>query len=98
MGVTVGKPLGDIRAFVALPILRCDRRGRRSSGDVAAADDRAGRQIADGMVFSAAAGHIAESLAVLPPGSVTTRFLHRQPHPTCISDGIAEARRCCASP
>src|ERR1044071_6975297 len=70
MGVTPGKPLGDIRAFVEkyrsydkigglAPILLATLRKRM----IALAGE-----IADGMVFSGGSRrHMAESLAVLPP-------------------------------
>src|SRR5213078_2149920 len=69
MGVTVGRPLGDIRAFVAKyrsfdtigglpPVILATLRRRM----IALAGE-----IADGMVFSGASrSHMAESLATLP--------------------------------
>ena len=96
MGVTVGKPLADIRAFVArfrahdgfgrLPpiILAALRRGM-----VALAGE-----IADGLVFAnASRSHMAASLAVLPaekrrdPGFLIANMI-----PTCISDDIEAAK------
>jgi alkanesulfonate monooxygenase SsuD/methylene tetrahydromethanopterin reductase-like flavin-dependent oxidoreductase (luciferase family) len=96
MGVTVGKPLADIRAFVArfrahegfgrLPpiILAALRRGM-----VALAGE-----IADGLVFAnASRSHMAASLAVLPaekrrdPGFLVANMI-----PTCISDDIEAAK------
>ena len=96
MGVTVGKPLADIRAFVTrfrahdgfgrLPpiILAALRRGM-----VALAGE-----IADGLVFAnASRSHMAASLAVLPaarrcdPGFLVANMI-----PTCIADDVAAAK------
>jgi alkanesulfonate monooxygenase SsuD/methylene tetrahydromethanopterin reductase-like flavin-dependent oxidoreductase (luciferase family) len=96
MGVTVGKPLADIRAFVArfrahdgfgrLPpiILAALRRGM-----VALAGE-----IADGLVFAnASRSHMAASLAVLPaekrrdPGFLIANMI-----PTCIADDVEAAK------
>ncbi len=96
MGVTVGKPLGDIRTFVAKyrsydtigglpPVILATLRRRM----IALAGE-----IADGMVFSGASlSHMAESLAALPaarrddPGFFIGNRIR-----TCISDDIAEAK------
>jgi alkanesulfonate monooxygenase SsuD/methylene tetrahydromethanopterin reductase-like flavin-dependent oxidoreductase (luciferase family) len=96
MGVTVGKPLGDIRAFVAKyrsfdnigelpPIILATLRRRM----IALAGE-----IADGLVFSGGSlSHMAGSLATLP--------LEKRDDPaffignrirTCISDDVAEAK------
>ena len=96
MGVTVGKPLADIRAFVArfrthqgfgaLPpiILAALRKGM-----VALAGE-----IADGLVFAnASRSHMADSLAVLPaaqrrdPGFLVANMI-----PACISDDVEAAK------
>jgi alkanesulfonate monooxygenase SsuD/methylene tetrahydromethanopterin reductase-like flavin-dependent oxidoreductase (luciferase family) len=96
MGVTVGKPLADIRAFVSrfrahegfgpLPpiILAALRRGM-----VALAGE-----IADGLVFAnASRSHMAASLAVLPaekrrdPGFLIANMI-----PTCIADDVEAAK------
>src|SRR5260370_27383901 len=96
MGVTVGKPLADIRTFVArfrahdgfgpLPpiILAALRKGM-----VALAGE-----IADGLVFAnASRSHMTESLAVLPaekrrdPGFLVANMI-----PTCIADDVAAAK------
>jgi alkanesulfonate monooxygenase SsuD/methylene tetrahydromethanopterin reductase-like flavin-dependent oxidoreductase (luciferase family) len=96
MGVTVGKPLADIRTFVArfrahdgfgpLPpiILAALRRGM-----VALAGE-----IADGLVFAnASRSHMAASLAVLPaekrgdPGFLIANMI-----PTCIADDVEAAK------
>jgi alkanesulfonate monooxygenase SsuD/methylene tetrahydromethanopterin reductase-like flavin-dependent oxidoreductase (luciferase family) len=96
MGVTPGKPLGDIRAFVEkyrsyenvgglAPIVLATLRKRM----IALAGE-----IAEGMVFSGGSrAHMAESLAVLPaakrddPGFFIGNRIR-----TCISDDIAEAK------
>ena len=97
MGVTPGKPLGDIRAFVAryrfykenvgglAPIVLATLRRRM----IALAGE-----IADGMVFAnGSRAHMAESLAVLPPEKrADPSFFIGNRIRTCISDDIAEAR------
>jgi alkanesulfonate monooxygenase SsuD/methylene tetrahydromethanopterin reductase-like flavin-dependent oxidoreductase (luciferase family) len=96
MGVTVGKPLGDIRAFVARyksydtigelpPIILATLRRRM----IALAGE-----IADGMVFSGASlSHMAESLASLPPARrADPDFFIGNRIRTCICDDIAEAK------
>jgi alkanesulfonate monooxygenase SsuD/methylene tetrahydromethanopterin reductase-like flavin-dependent oxidoreductase (luciferase family) len=96
MGVTPGKPLGDIRAFVEkyrsydnigglAPIVLATLRKRM----IALAGE-----IADGMVFSGGSrAHMAESLAVLPPGKRQhDRFYIGNRIRTCISEDIAEAK------
>ena len=96
MGVTPGKPLGDIRAFVAkyrsyetigglAPIVLATLRKRM----IALAGE-----IADGMVFAnGSRSHMAESLAVLPPEKRTDpAFFIGNRIRTCISDDSAEAR------
>lgn len=96
MGVTPGKPLGDIRAFVGkyrsyenggglAPIVLATLRKRM----IALAGE-----IADGMVFSGGSrAHMAESLAVLPPAKRDDpRFYIGNRIRTCISDNLAEAK------
>src|SRR6266403_2636745 len=96
MGVTVGKPLADTRAFVArfrsheafgpLPpiILAALRKGM-----VALAGE-----IADGLVFAnASRSHMAASLSVLPAGKCRDpAFLVANMIPTCSSDDIEAAK------
>src|SRR5438309_8705696 len=96
MGVTVGKPLADIRAFVArfrvhegfgaLPpiILAALRKGM-----VALAGE-----IAEGLVFAnASRSHMAASLSVLRAGKRRDPgFLVANMIPTCISDDIEAAK------
>jgi alkanesulfonate monooxygenase SsuD/methylene tetrahydromethanopterin reductase-like flavin-dependent oxidoreductase (luciferase family) len=95
MGVTVGKPLSDIRNFVeklrahagsALPpvILATLRKGM-----IALAGE-----IAQGMVFAnGARSHMAASLAALPPNKRDdASFFIANMIPTCISDDIEAAK------
>jgi alkanesulfonate monooxygenase SsuD/methylene tetrahydromethanopterin reductase-like flavin-dependent oxidoreductase (luciferase family) len=96
MGVTPGKPLGDIRAFVqklrahdaggALPpvILATLRKGMITLAG----------EIADGMVFAnGARSHMADSLAALPAGKRNDPgFFIGNMIPTCISDDIEAAK------
>ncbi len=96
MGVTPGKPLADIRAFVeklrahdasgALPpvVLATLRKGM-----IALAGE-----IADGMVFAnGARSHMADSLSALPAGKRQgAGFFIGNMIPTCISDDIEAAK------
>jgi alkanesulfonate monooxygenase SsuD/methylene tetrahydromethanopterin reductase-like flavin-dependent oxidoreductase (luciferase family) len=96
MGVTPGKPLGDVRAFVGKfrshdnigglpPVILATLRKRM----IALAGE-----IADGMVFSGGSrGHMAESLAVLPPEKRRDpAFFIGNRIRTCICDDEAEAK------
>jgi alkanesulfonate monooxygenase SsuD/methylene tetrahydromethanopterin reductase-like flavin-dependent oxidoreductase (luciferase family) len=95
MGVTPGKPLADIRAFVArfrsyeglgaLPIVLAALRKRM----VALAGE-----IADGLVFAnASRSHIGESLSVLPAEKrEDPNFLIANMIPTCIADDVEAAK------
>jgi len=96
MGVVPGKPLGDIRAFVARyrsydtigelpPVILATLRRRM----IALAGE-----IADGMIFSGGSlSHMAASLAVLPPARRNDPgFFIGNRIRTCISDDIAEAK------
>ena len=96
MGVTPGKPLADIRAFVAKfrsyeglgalpPIVLAALRKRM----VALAGE-----IADGLIFAnGSRSHMAESLSVLPAGKrADPGFLVANMIPTCISDDIEAAK------
>src|SRR5262249_46477310 len=96
MGVTPGKPLADIRAFVAKyrsydtiggqpPVILATLRKRM----VALAGE-----IAEGMIFSGGSrAHMAESLAVLPPEKRRDPdFFIGNRIRTCISDDIPEAK------
>ena len=96
MGVTPGKPLADIRAFVARfraykglgalpPIVLAALRKRM----VALAGE-----IADGLVFAnGSRSHMRESLSVLPAEKRRDpNFLIANMIPTCVSDDIEAAR------
>jgi alkanesulfonate monooxygenase SsuD/methylene tetrahydromethanopterin reductase-like flavin-dependent oxidoreductase (luciferase family) len=96
MGVTPGKPLGDIRAFVARfrsyegigelpPIILAALRKRMVALSA---------EIADGLIFAnASCSHMADSLAVLPaakrndPGFLVANMI-----PTCIADDVEAAK------
>src|SRR5271170_6140335 len=96
MGVTPGKPLGDIRAFVEKmrsfegigplpPIILAALRKRM----VALAGE-----IAEGVIFAnASRSHMRESLSALPAGKRSNPdFLVANMIPTCISDDIEAAK------
>jgi alkanesulfonate monooxygenase SsuD/methylene tetrahydromethanopterin reductase-like flavin-dependent oxidoreductase (luciferase family) len=96
MGVIPGKPLGDIRAFVAKmhsydgigafpPIILAALRKRM----VALAGE-----IAEGLIFAnASRSHMRESLAVLPATKrADPDFLVANMIPTCISDDVEAAK------
>jgi alkanesulfonate monooxygenase SsuD/methylene tetrahydromethanopterin reductase-like flavin-dependent oxidoreductase (luciferase family) len=96
MGVTPGKPLGDIRAFVEKmhsfegigplpPIILAALRKRM----VALAGE-----IADGLIFAnASRSHMRESLSVLPEAKrADPEFLVANMIPTCISDDVEAAK------
>src|SRR3954447_1348768 len=96
MGVTPGKPLGDVRAFVAKyrsydsigelpPIILATLRKRM----IALAGE-----IADGLVFSGGSrAHMAESLSMLPAEKrADPNFFIGNRIRTCISDDIGEAK------
>ena len=96
MGITVGKPLGDMRAFVQAyhdtprtgdkpPLILATLRKKMIA--LAA-------EIGDGMVFAnGARAHMAESLAVLPDAKrKDPDFFIGNMIPTCISDDIEAAK------
>ena len=96
MGVTPGKPLADIRAFVAkyraqeglgalAPVILATLRKQMIS--------LAG-EIGDGMVFAnGSRSHMAGSLAALPAGKrADPKFFIGNMIPTCISDDLAAAK------
>jgi alkanesulfonate monooxygenase SsuD/methylene tetrahydromethanopterin reductase-like flavin-dependent oxidoreductase (luciferase family) len=96
MGVTPGKPLGDIRAFVEKmrsfegigplpPIILAALRKRM----VALAGE-----IADGLIFAnASRSHMRESLSVLPAAKRDDAdFLVANMIPTCIADDVEAAK------
>jgi alkanesulfonate monooxygenase SsuD/methylene tetrahydromethanopterin reductase-like flavin-dependent oxidoreductase (luciferase family) len=96
MGVTPGKPLGDIRAFVekmhsfegigALPPIILAALRKRM---VALAGE-----IAEGLIFAnASRSHMRESLSVLPDSKrADPDFLIANMIPTCISDDVEAAK------
>jgi alkanesulfonate monooxygenase SsuD/methylene tetrahydromethanopterin reductase-like flavin-dependent oxidoreductase (luciferase family) len=96
MGVTPGKPLGDIRAFVekmhsyegigALPPIIIAALRKRM---VALAGE-----IAEGLIFAnASRSHMRESLSVLSSEKqADSTFLVANMIPTCISDDVAAAK------
>jgi alkanesulfonate monooxygenase SsuD/methylene tetrahydromethanopterin reductase-like flavin-dependent oxidoreductase (luciferase family) len=96
MGVTPGKPLGDIRAFVAkfrsyegigaLPPIVLAALRRRMVALAA--------EIADGLIFAnASRSHMAQSLTVIPAAKrADPDFLVANMIPTCISDDIEAAK------
>jgi alkanesulfonate monooxygenase SsuD/methylene tetrahydromethanopterin reductase-like flavin-dependent oxidoreductase (luciferase family) len=99
MGVTVGRPLGDIRAFVARyrsydgvgglpPVVLAALRTRM----VALAGE-----IADGLIYAnASRSHTAKSLSVLPAAKRNDPdFLVANMIPTCVSDDTAAAMAVC---
>jgi len=96
MGVTPGKPLADIRAFVA-KFRSYDGLGALPPIVLAALRKRmvalAG-EIAEGLVFAnGSRSHMAESLSVLPAGKrADPGFLVANMIPTCISDDIEAAK------
>jgi len=99
MGVTVGKPLGDTRGFVAR--LR-DQQGLGEFPPIIIAALRrkmvalAG-EIAEGVVFAnAARSHMAKSLDALPAAKRDDpAFYIGNMLPTCISDDLEAARAVC---
>ena len=96
MGVTPGKPLGDIRAFVE-KFRAQDGLGPPPPIIIAALRQKmvalAG-EIAEGVVFAnASLSHIGKSLAALPPDKRNDpTFFIGNMLPTCISDDIASAK------
>jgi len=99
MGVTAGRPLADIRTFVAKfrsyadigalpPIILAALRQRM----VALAGE-----IAEGLIFAnGSRSHMAESLSVIPAEKrADPNFLVANMIPTCISDDVAAARAVC---
>jgi alkanesulfonate monooxygenase SsuD/methylene tetrahydromethanopterin reductase-like flavin-dependent oxidoreductase (luciferase family) len=99
MGVTVGKPLGDTRAFVE------KLRAVEGVGDFPPIIIAALRQkmvalageIAQGVVFAnASLSHMATSLAALPPAKRDdATFFVGNMLPTCISDDVDAAKEVC---
>jgi alkanesulfonate monooxygenase SsuD/methylene tetrahydromethanopterin reductase-like flavin-dependent oxidoreductase (luciferase family) len=96
MGVTVGKPLADTRAFVE-KVRSYDDIGAMPPIVLAALRKRmvalAG-EISQGVIFAnASRSHMLQSLAALPAGKRSDpEFLIANMIPTCISDDIAAAK------
>lgn len=96
MGVTPGKPLGDIRAFVA-KLRSYDGIGALPPIVLAALRKRMvalAAEIADGLIFAnTSRSHMAQSLSVVPAAKrADPDFLVGNMIPTCISDDIAAAK------
>jgi alkanesulfonate monooxygenase SsuD/methylene tetrahydromethanopterin reductase-like flavin-dependent oxidoreductase (luciferase family) len=99
MGVSAGRPLGDIRAFVA-KFRSYDHIGALPPIILAALRQRmvalAG-EIADGVIFAnASRSHMGRSLAVIPAEKrANPDFLVANMIPTCISEDVATAKAVC---
>jgi len=99
MGVTVGKPLGDTRAFVER-LRAAEGLGELPPIIIAALRQKmvalAG-EISQGVVFAnAARSHMAASLAALPLGKRNDPdFFIGNMLPTCISDDVEAAKAVC---
>jgi alkanesulfonate monooxygenase SsuD/methylene tetrahydromethanopterin reductase-like flavin-dependent oxidoreductase (luciferase family) len=96
MGVTPGKPLGDIRAFVE-KMHSYDGIGAFPPIILAALRKRMvalSGEIAEGLIFAnASRSHMRESLAVLPAAKRSDPdFLIANMIPTCISDDVEAAK------
>jgi alkanesulfonate monooxygenase SsuD/methylene tetrahydromethanopterin reductase-like flavin-dependent oxidoreductase (luciferase family) len=96
MGVTPGKPLGDIRNFVAR-FKSYDAVGGLPPIVLAALRKRMvalSAEIADGLIFAnASRSHMAESLSVIPAAKrADPDFLVANMIPTCISDDVEAAK------
>jgi alkanesulfonate monooxygenase SsuD/methylene tetrahydromethanopterin reductase-like flavin-dependent oxidoreductase (luciferase family) len=96
MGVTPGKPLGDIRAFVA-KFRSYDGIGALPPIVLAALRQRMvalSAEIADGVIFAnASRSHMAQSLSAIPAAKhADPDFLVANMIPTCISDDIEAAK------
>src|SRR5882724_155821 len=96
MGVTPGKPLGDIRNFVSR-LKSYDAVGGLPPIVLAALRKRMvalAAEIADGLIFAnASRSHMAESLSVIPVAKrADPNFLVANMIPTCISDDVEAAK------
>jgi alkanesulfonate monooxygenase SsuD/methylene tetrahydromethanopterin reductase-like flavin-dependent oxidoreductase (luciferase family) len=96
MGVTPGKPLGDVRNFVSR-FKSCDTVGGLPPIILAALRKRMvalAAEIADGLIFAnASRSHMGESLSVIPAAKRDDpNFLIANMIPTCISDDIEAAK------
>jgi alkanesulfonate monooxygenase SsuD/methylene tetrahydromethanopterin reductase-like flavin-dependent oxidoreductase (luciferase family) len=95
LGITVGKPLGDMRAFVKA-LREVPRVGELPPVVLAGLRDpmvKLAGEIAEGVVFAnAARSHMAHSLGVLPAVKrASDDFFIGNMIPTCISDDVAAA-------
>ena len=96
LGIQVGKPLGDMRAFVE-EYRAAERTGDKPPIIIATLRKRmiglAG-EIADGMIFAnGARSHMGTSLAALPEGKRSDPdFVIANMVPTCISDDVEAAK------
>lgn len=95
-GVKVGKPLGDMRDFVA-DLRAADRVGELPPlvlGTLRKKMIALSAEIAEGMVFAnGARSHMAESLSALPAGKrEDSAFYIGNMIPTCISDDLEAAK------
>ena len=96
MGVTPGKPLGDIRAFVG-KFRSYEEMGALPPIVLAALRKRMvalSAEIAEGVIFAnASRSHMTDSLSVIPAARrAVPNFLVANMIPTCISDDIAAAK------
>jgi alkanesulfonate monooxygenase SsuD/methylene tetrahydromethanopterin reductase-like flavin-dependent oxidoreductase (luciferase family) len=96
MGVTPGKPLGDVRGFVA-KFRSYDGIGALPPIVLAALRKRMvalSAEIADGVIFAnASRSHMTESLSVIPDEKRRDpAFLVANMIPTCISDDVEAAK------
>jgi alkanesulfonate monooxygenase SsuD/methylene tetrahydromethanopterin reductase-like flavin-dependent oxidoreductase (luciferase family) len=96
MGVTAGKPLSDMRAFVER-FRAVERTGPQAPLILAAMRKKMiglAAEIADGMVFAnGARSHMKESLAVLPAEKRNDpNFFIADMIPTCISEDVEAAK------
>jgi alkanesulfonate monooxygenase SsuD/methylene tetrahydromethanopterin reductase-like flavin-dependent oxidoreductase (luciferase family) len=95
LGITVGKPLADMRAFVKA-LREVPRVGELPPVVLAGLRDpmvKLAGEIAEGVVFAnAARSHMAHSLGVLPADKrASDDFFVGNMIPTCISDDVAAA-------
>jgi len=94
LGLAVGKPLADVRRFVA-DLRAVPRVGELPPVVLAGLRDpmvRLAGEIADGVVFAnAARSHMGHSLGLLPAEKRAAGFFVGNMIPTCISDDVAAA-------
>ncbi|HZR80801.1 MAG TPA: LLM class flavin-dependent oxidoreductase [Candidatus Binatia bacterium] len=94
LGLQAGKPLADVRRFVA-DVRAVPRIGELPPIVLAALRDpmvKLAGEIAEGVVFAnAARSHMAHSLALVPAAKRDAGFFVGNMIPTCISDDVAAA-------